>query len=468
MKKCTLIGLILFLNFSLCAQYISEVIEYTPAPGQFINASPWGTPNYSTNSIVGNINGSLSLGAFGGYVIFKFATPVENNPNNPFGVDFTIFGNPLNIWSEPGVVYVMKDENQNGVPDDTWHELAGSDYYFSSTIKNYQATYYNPNSSVATDVPWIDNYGNSDFIYANSYHTQPYYPLSDSFPHINQEQYLLSGTRLENLVDQSNPMMISCPRRSFGYADNQLRGSAPYTVPDNPYTREKENSGGDAFDISWAIDANGNYVDLDEIDFVKIQTAILADAGWSGEVSTEITGAVKVEPNSSITGVLDMIVIRDLPKTIHEPYQLEVFVFHQGRLIQDAEIQWESSLNGVHIDENNLLTFTEYGAVDLTCSLVENTEIKATVSTTITYPNSISELTSRVNIFPNPTNGYFSISLESESSIEIFNLLGQSLFTLENVSNNQTIDISSFVSGTYLIKITTKTSTPIYRKVIKK
>lgn len=468
MKKCTLIGFILFLNFSLCAQYISEVIEYTPAPGQFINASPWGTPNYSTKSIVGNINGSLSLGAFGGYVIFKFATPVENNPNNPFGVDFTIFGNPLNIWSEPGVVYVMKDENQNGVPDDTWYELAGSDYYFSSTIKNYQTTYYNPNSSVATDVPWIDNYGNSDFIYANSYHTQPYYPLSDSFPHINQEQYLLSGTRLENLVDQSNPMMVSCPRRSFGYADNQLRGSAPYTVPDNPYTREKENSGGDAFDISWAIDANGNYVDLDEIDFVKVQTAILADAGWSGEVSTEITGAVKVEPNSSITGVLDMIVVRDLPKTIHESYQLEVFVFHQGRLIQDAEIQWESSLNGVHIDENNLLTFTEYGAVELTCSLVENTEIKAIVSTTITYPNSISELTSTVNIFPNPTNGYFSISLESESSIEIFNLLGQSLFTLENVSNNQTIDISSFVSGTYLIKITTKTSTPIYRKVIKK
>lgn len=468
MKKCTLIGFILLLNFSLCAQYISEVIEYTPAPGQFINASPWGTPNYSTKSIVGNINGSLSLGAFGGYVIFKFATPVENNPNNPFGVDFTIFGNPLNIWSEPGVVYVMKDENQNGVPDDTWYELAGSDYYFSSTIKNYQATYYNPNSSVATDVPWIDNYGNSDFIYANSYHTQPYYPLSDSFPHINQEQYLLSGTRLENLVDQSNPMMVSCPRRSFGYADNQLRGSAPYTVPDNPYTREKENSGGDAFDISWAIDANGNYIDLDEIDFVKVQTAILADAGWSGEVSTEITGAVKVEPNSYITGVLDMIVVRDLPKTINESYQLEVFVFHQGRLIQDAEIQWESSLNGVHIDENNLLTFTEYGAVELTCSLVENTEIKTIVSTTITYPNSISELTSTVNIFPNPTNGYFSISLESESSIEIFNLLGQNLFTLENVSNNQTIDISSFVSGTYLIKITTKTSTPIYRKVIKK
>ena len=33
------------LSFNIKAQYISEVIEYTPAPGQFINKSPWGLPD---------------------------------------------------------------------------------------------------------------------------------------------------------------------------------------------------------------------------------------------------------------------------------------------------------------------------------------------------------------------------------------------------------------------------------------
>ena len=52
------------------AQYISEVLEYTPAPGQFINSAPWGVPQ-SARSLVGGVNGSMSLGAFGGTVVFR-------------------------------------------------------------------------------------------------------------------------------------------------------------------------------------------------------------------------------------------------------------------------------------------------------------------------------------------------------------------------------------------------------------
>ena len=79
------------------AQYIAELMEYTPAPGQLINMSPWGTPA-GARSIEGDINGSLSLGAFGGYVVFRFEHPVENDPQNPYGVDFTILGNPKPDW----------------------------------------------------------------------------------------------------------------------------------------------------------------------------------------------------------------------------------------------------------------------------------------------------------------------------------------------------------------------------------
>ncbi|MDD4848336.1 MAG: T9SS type A sorting domain-containing protein [Bacteroidales bacterium] len=450
------------------AQYITEIFEYTPAPGQFINAAPWGSQILSPQSIVGSVTGSLSLGAFGGYVVFKFANPVENHPDNPFGVDFTIFGNSLPTWSEPGVVSVMKDDNGNGFPDDVWYELAGSDYFFSSTIKNYQTTYYNPNSSSATDVLWSDNLGNSGYIFANTNQTQPYFPMADSFPQINQTQYTLTGTRLENLVDKTDPTMIAFPRRSFGYADNQLRGSAPYTIPDNPYTREKENSGGDAFDISWAVDANGNYVDLESIDFVKVQTAVLAEAGWSGEVSTEITGAVDVEPNAAITGISDIIVIRDLPKSISVPFSMEVFVFHQGRLQQNAEIQWESSLNGVTVDENNLLTFSDFGAVELTCSLVSNPEIFVKVHTVLSENSATEEWEKRFQLFPNPTRGVLTLTTESEkANVSVYNMLGQRLFTMENVSQQQTIDLSDQPHGSYFLKIETQGVAPVFKKIIK-
>jgi len=105
------------------SQFVQKIHEYKPAPGQFINKEPFGTHN-AAQSIVGTINGGLSLGAFGGYVIFSFEEPVKNHPDNPFGVDFIIFGNPMPTFSEPGIVSVMKDENGNRLPDDTWYELA--------------------------------------------------------------------------------------------------------------------------------------------------------------------------------------------------------------------------------------------------------------------------------------------------------------------------------------------------------
>ncbi len=225
------------------AQYISEVLSYTPAPGQFINSAPWGTP-LSARSIVGGVNGSLSLGAFGGSVVFCFEEAVENHPDNPFGVDFTIFGNPMEQWSEPGVVFVMEDENGNGIADDTWYEIAGSDHFFSSTKRDYNVTYFDPDQSVAADVPWEDQEGNRGFIRANSVHLQPYYPLNDSFPSVTADAATYTGTRLEGAVDVNHPPILISARRAFGYADNQGRGSAPYTLPDNPYTEGSGEFGG--------------------------------------------------------------------------------------------------------------------------------------------------------------------------------------------------------------------------------
>ncbi|MDD3153214.1 MAG: hypothetical protein PHE45_10090, partial [Bacteroidales bacterium] len=96
MKRFILLSLLTILSSTFAkSQYIAKVWEYKPAPGQFINSSPWGVPS-SVNTLIGGINGSLSLGAFGGYVVFAFDNPVENDPDNPFGVDFTIFGNPQN------------------------------------------------------------------------------------------------------------------------------------------------------------------------------------------------------------------------------------------------------------------------------------------------------------------------------------------------------------------------------------
>ena len=53
-----------------------------------------------------------------------------------------------------------------------------------------------------------------------------------------------------------------------------------------------EKNGYNSFDISWAVDKNGNKVELKTIDFVKVYSAQNINAGWLGEISTDIRGAV--------------------------------------------------------------------------------------------------------------------------------------------------------------------------------
>lgn len=459
--------LMLFVNTALQAQFISEVLEYKPAPGQFTNAKPWGVPEAGA-SLVGTVSGSMSLGAFGGYVIFKFENPVQNHPDNPFGMDFTIFGNPLTDWSEPGIVSVMKDENNNGLPDDTWYELAGSDYFYSTTIKNYQVNYTNPKKEVATDVPWADNQGNTGSVLANAFHKQPYYPLADYFPSVNEDSYMLSGTRIEVDVNKSNTSMVKSYKKAFGYADNQPRGKAPYTLPDNPYHPEKENAGGDAFDIDWSVDRDGNYVDLDRIDFVKIHNGVLGDGGWLGEISTEVTGAVAVTPDASVTGELDMIHIKPLPAKIEgDSYQIEAFAYHKGRWLRDAEITWTSNQGGVNIDRANRLTFDVSGELTITAALKNRPEIKSSVSTVLEYSPSTS-IGMNVNdggirIYPNPATNFVYIQGLAETSVSVFNATGIKIMEVEAYSAGQAISVGNLPKGVYLLRINNATKNNVFR-----
>jgi len=418
---------------------------------------PWGTPA-SAASLVGGVNGSLSLGAFGGSVVFCFDEAVENHSDNPYGIDFTIFGNATTEWSEPGVVWVMKDENENSLPDDTWYELAGSDYHFSTTLKEYEVSYTNPGGEEARDVPWSDPLGNSGAIKANTIHTQPYYPLSDSFSVITGDTYELSGTLILGAVDVDHPPLIKSLRRSFGYADNQIRGTKSHTVPDNPYTPEVENSGGDAFDIAWAVDDAGTYMELDQIHFVKVQNGVLHEGGWLGEISTEITGAVDVAPDNSISGRLELLVIRDLPAEVDTgSIQLELYMFHMGKPLTLPQIQWTSSEEWAVVDDNNILYLSGSGPLTLTAVPVGDPSITATVSTLVNpaiqvgfeYRNFQAEPT----LYPNPAMDLFHVSGVEQVNLFLYDSTGKLLRLIENYNAGDAINIQEFYPGLYLLRI---------------
>ncbi len=238
--------------------YVSSLLDYRPAPGQFINQVPGNVE--SAKSILGK-TGLVTLGAYGGYIVLGFDHSVINQAAKE---DLLIVGNASDQMAEPGVVWVMQDENGNGQADDTWYEIAGSEFGKEGYVRDYQVTYYKP-ISIDDDIVWKDNKGNMGVVPKNSYHLQSYYP-----EWLEGDAYTLSGSLLPSTnIDQTVPTYIKSYPFERGYADNK--------------------KGGDAIDIDRAVDDKGNKVSLKAIDFVKIQTAIQATLGWLGEFSTEIS-----------------------------------------------------------------------------------------------------------------------------------------------------------------------------------
>ena len=257
---------------------IARVFEYLPAPGQFINKLPEATADDTSETMrqkaeTALTNGSMiCLGGFGGYVVFGFDHTVVNREGN----DFTVLGNALSTWAEPGVIAVSYDADGNGLPDDEWYEIAGSEHHKPTTIKNYEITYHKPASEPADPnepnyIRWTDNKGESGYLSKNGSHTQTYYPLWKG------DSYTLRGTFMEaNIYEQSgNGTNLANSPYERGYADNWPNNDARAQI-----------------DIDLATDKNGNPVKLKGIDFVKVQTGNRAEGGRVGEVSTEVSGFV--------------------------------------------------------------------------------------------------------------------------------------------------------------------------------
>lgn len=293
MKKFSTLTLFLFLFLSpfVLAQRsekITSVLEYMPAPGQHINrmfptaamsSSAEKALEFASGCLVDN-NSMLGLGGYGGYVVLGFDHSIVNVPGE---YDFKALGNAFANSAEPGIVMVCQDLNKNGKPDpeEPWYELAGSDYHKESTIHNYEVTYYRPDpDGQKSNIRWTDNQGGDGVVTHITFAPQAtMYPLW-----FVENSITFKGTRLAGNGVQSGTMW-NLPSLDWGYVDNHANNSSNDKI---------------GFDIDWAIDDSGNPVRLEYIDFVKVYTGMLQEAGWLGETSTEISGIVDLHTDAVV------------------------------------------------------------------------------------------------------------------------------------------------------------------------
>ncbi|MFA6830770.1 MAG: cell surface protein [Bacteroidaceae bacterium] len=282
---------------------IDKIYDFLPAVGQFTNALPSWTEGMTSedmcqeveSKIAKGASSMISLGGFGGYVVFGFDHSVINEEGM---CDLRIKGNAF--WSanriadsdgntrggscEPGIISVSIDANHNGLADDQWYEIAGSEYNKETTIKNYTITYNRPvaidDVTTSDSIKWSNNQNEEGWLVKNAFHRQSYYPLW-----LTGDSYNLTGTKLANNGVDTNGQGTYWVLYSYawGYADNSTN-----TDPAS------------AIDLDWAVDENGEAVHLPYADFIKVQTGVQQVCGWLGENSTEVAGAVDLHLENTV------------------------------------------------------------------------------------------------------------------------------------------------------------------------
>lgn len=256
----------------------NKIYEYSPAAGQFIGEDKSGftSSEHSAAAAVAYAEKRLSegyflsLGAWGGYLVAGFDHSVANDE----GADLVIAGNMFDSSSEPAIVWVMQDSNGNGLPDDEWYELRGSEWGSENHSTRYAVTYFRPVGD-AMSVHWVDNRGERGVVPYMSVHSQPsYYPQW-----FEGESVTFYGSRLEmNTQTDSSGKVWHLPY-AWGYADNL--GEDCEAIGESEAVRCR-------FDVDNAVAVDGSAVELQYVDFVKIQCAVNGVDKAMGELSTEI------------------------------------------------------------------------------------------------------------------------------------------------------------------------------------
>jgi len=279
----------------LAKRLVTKIFEYMPAPGHQVNGytvvgdfiRDGATMQEACDSVMSHFQKQwmVSLGAQGGYLVAGWDHDVKNSGD----YDIAVRGNPYSYQSEPGIIWVMQDENGDGLPNDTWYELKGSEYGTENETLDYAITYYKP-TAACQDIRWTDNMGGEGIVpYMSAWNKHDSY-WQDWVPTEKDEQgreyCTYYGSRLKDTHTYENGYTYE-PPFDWGYADNDgkdyFRNSAFYSDKVMGY-----------YKISNAVTRNGEPANLTHINFIKIQTAQTGYSPNLGEISTEVYGIWEV------------------------------------------------------------------------------------------------------------------------------------------------------------------------------
>ncbi len=94
-----------------------------------------------------------------------------------------------------------------------------------------------------------------------------------------------------------------------------------------------------------------------------------------------------------------------------------------------------------------------YGAQDFAITLHAGEGVSVPEGTEPSEPFVSSFSANDIEMYPNPSNGIVNFNNVENATIEVYNMMGQVVASVNNASDNATIDLSSVANGNYVVRI---------------
>ncbi len=288
---------------------IDTIMEYRPAPGPGMNEIVYDYDNevmrgfsylmsdVNTRCKESDMDLTLPLGCFGGYIVVGFDHTIVNVPGK---IDIQVKANGGDEYEAIGVVMVAYDKNKNGKPDDDeWYEIEGSEHGKATTYNEYNITYHTPTYEIIESedveedeegygelkeiIKWEDNRDKEGSIV-----TTLYTKNESHFPSWINNNMTFSGR------------LIHLPEDPAGLNWHGYAGISHMSFQ------------GTSINFDSAIDKSGNKVKIPGVDFIKIYVAtqrkVDDDSGYRQFVMDQIfdmhlTTSKEVEAKSKAQAV---------------------------------------------------------------------------------------------------------------------------------------------------------------------
>lgn len=134
--------------------------------------------------------------------------------------------------------------------------------------------------------------------------------------------------------------------------------------------------------------------------------------------------------------------------------------------------QWMTCNGGIYVnipsEESPSYTPTAVGSYSVDITKNGSTRRSDCIDFTALLGNNDFDINSKLSVYPNPFHDVISINVDANAKMEIYNLLGESIYEQKINSGSTLLNLSNHANGVYLMKITTENDQSNTVKIMKK